>query len=1674
MRGNPTSPLLADKHTRRQRRRNRQGLSFFRPRLEFLEGRLQPGDAFFGGFWGFGLLGLEINRPDPVWQLDSAGRPSRGPSLLEEGCILSGIALSRIEIASREMPPQPAPERNISGSMGIAANMPSNDLSATSSGHDLMMGPVHSVSYLPHSSTPFAGHEVEIAGGISRTETSSQSQGGFREMRTEKSPDLGPILLSSARSSPSFAGNLFFDRSTGLVAIRGDAGDNTVRESIAQDGFLEVGIDGRQYSSDPASVSFDRDLLGATESTLNGIVYENGGGHDTLRLGSQNSAGSFTVSAPGAEVVTQDIGVGGKLGIEADRITVGGALQGQEIGLSATGLISVETAGALVARNGDNGGRIEVKADIFVTTGQLHADGDSAGQVFVHARNMLNAGHITADGNHGTVGIAFTGSYIDTTAALNSVNGGHLTITGGTTGRLYTSGTHQATGTVGGTIDLLGREVVLNGATVDASGENGGGLVRIGGDFQGKNPAVVNAQTVTVTGAATIQANALQSGDGGRVVVWSDQETVMDGAVSARGGSIGGDGGFIEISAKGNLNYRGSANAGASSGKPGTLLLDPKNITIADAPAGVFPQFDLVDPHPSEFSMFANIVSVLKNGNVVITNHYDSFGGNMAGAVYLFDGLRATLISVIVGSHPNDFVGITDIIKLSNGNYVILSPNWNFQSGAVTWGSGATGVSGVVSGGNSLVGNSGDHLGCQTLSGNLCTQGGVIALRNGNYVVASPGWQSHTGAVTWGNGITGMRGAVSSNNSLVGVISTDQVASSGVIPLTNGNYVIGSPHWFNDRGATTWGSGTAGVRGFIGTDNSLVGSFGMDEIGLFGITPLANGNYVVDSPFGSLGAITWGDGVTGVHGTISAANSLLGAAGSLPLGTGGVTALSNGNYVVASPFWNGGSFNGRGAVTWGDGTIGTTGMVSEKNSLVGNPQDLVGSQGISALSNGNYVVRSLYWNGRRGAVTWGDGSKGISGIVSDTNSLVGANPNDFVGAGSVVPLNNGNYVVQNPSWNGGRGAVTWGDGNKGVIGTVSDTNSLVGDNPNDQVGQGVVTLANANFVVQSPDWHSQRGATTWGSGTRETIGTVSDANSLVGINQNDHVGYSVTSLRNGNYVVSSPSWNENRGAATWGSGINGISGTISEANSLVGRNPNDRVALGLGVTTLNNGNYVVPSPSWNGNRGAATWGDGSKGISGVVSDSNSLVGINPNDFVGTNGVAAMSNGNYVVLSRYYGQRGAATWAHGTSGQTLDGRGVITPQNSLLGRVAGAQLLSVVIDPLHQSFLARFIDVPERVTAGVTNPNQFNFARAQAQTVSLTPDYLTTTLNTGTDVVLQASNDIAVNSPISVNAGGNGGGLTLQAGRSILINANITSDNGALTLIANDQLANGVVDSQRDPGNAVITMAGGTSLNTGSGPLTVSLRDGAGLTNRDSGAITLQTINAGSVSVVNNGPSAGSAIILGSVTTSGSQSYASPNGTTTIGGNLTAAGNPITFTDSVLVNNGVTVDAGSSTVNFASNGTQTLQAGSGASFGNVLHNGTGTLQITSAISVIGSFTATAGTLELPTSSTGILTVAENISFTDAATVVIHFNGTDSSQMMGGGPIDLGGSALSLVFDSDPALGSPFTLLATADPGPIQSTFAGLDEGAIFMQGGFQFQITYMGGNQGNSVVVTRVA
>lgn len=136
----------------------------------------------------------------------------------------------------------------------------------------------------------------------------------------------------------------------------------------------------------------------------------------------------------------------------------------------------------------------------------------------------------------------------------------------------------------GGDVRLLGEAVFLPGeALIDVSCDEGGGSVKIGGDFHGNNPKIPNAFQTAAGVGARILANAEREGNGGSVVVWADEAAQFFGQIEAKGGPLGGDGGFAEVSGKRFLDYQGLATLTADRGSAGTLLLDPTNITVMAA-----------------------------------------------------------------------------------------------------------------------------------------------------------------------------------------------------------------------------------------------------------------------------------------------------------------------------------------------------------------------------------------------------------------------------------------------------------------------------------------------------------------------------------------------------------------------------------------------------------------------------------------------------------------------------------------------------------------------------------------------------------------------------------------------------------------------------------------------------------------------------------------------------------------------------------------------------------------------------------------------------------------------------------------------------------------------------------------------------------------------------------
>ena len=113
--------------------------------------------------------------------------------------------------------------------------------------------------------------------------------------------------------------------------------------------------------------------------------------------------------------------------------------------------------------------------------------------------------------------------------------------------------------------------------------------------------------------------------------------------------------------------------------------------------------------------------------------------------------------------------------------------------------------------------------------------------------------------------------------------------------------------------------------------------------------------------------MTWGDGESGVSGVVSLENSLVGSKPRDKLGDlRNISSLTNGNYLVASPHWDNGTIVDAGAVTWGDGTTGVTGVVSPDNSLVASACT-EGTIRIWQLATGRCLLRLAHGEGE---ITW--------------------------------------------------------------------------------------------------------------------------------------------------------------------------------------------------------------------------------------------------------------------------------------------------------------------------------------------------------------------------------------------------------------------------------------------------------------------------------------------------------------------------------------------------------------------------------------------------------------------------------------------------------------------------------------------------------------------------------
>ena len=452
----------------------------------------------------------------------------------------------------------------------------------------------------------------------------------------------------------------------------------------------------------------------------------------------------------------------------------------------------------------------------------------------------------------------------------------------------------------------------------------------------------------------------------------------------------------------------------------------------------------------------------------------------------------------------------------------------------------------------------------------------VVILANGNIVVSDPNDSSiaaNNGAVHLYNPLTQTLVA-----SIYGDNANDQIGLGSVTALANNNFVLAAPGdnlpGVADAGTVRLIDGATGIQ--VGT--TIAGNDPADGIG-FIVTALANGNFVIAAPLDDLPGLVDAGSVRLVNGTTNLeipGGLITGDDADDNLGSGGVTTLTNNNYIVSTPLDTVSGNVAAGSVRLVDGSTGVQiGAAIEGD----NPGDSIGTGGTISLTNGNYAIGSPADDA--GAISNGSAQlvDGVSGIQIGA-SIVGDGGND--GLGFVTALANGNFAVAAPDDDVGPGPTINGGSVRLVDGTTGAQIGIAieGDATNDKLGFGdTISLANNNFVIASID--DEVGPVVKAGSVRLVNGVTGlEIGINAGNNANDQLGFSatgVTALTNDNFVIASQL--DDTGLADNGSVrlIDGVTGLPIVGGTITGGTVSDQLGSG-GVTALANNDYVIVSP----------------------------------------------------------------------------------------------------------------------------------------------------------------------------------------------------------------------------------------------------------------------------------------------------------------------------------------------------------------------------------------------------------------------------------------------------------------------------------------------------------------
>jgi len=1114
---------------------------------------------------------------------------------------------------------------------------------------------------------------------------------------------------------------------------------------------------------------------------------------------------------------------------------------------------TVENNGLLQANNGSvvlgsaQSAILDVYGDGLV---RVKLDGDALNAV------VKQTGNITADG--GAVQLATharsAAINVDGVVQANSLvnRNGVIRLEGDKNAKVSVSGMliakGEMVGSKGGNIKVTGEQVALfKNAHLDASGDDGGGTVLVGGDLQGKNAQVYNARTTFVAQGATIDVSAKQNGNGGKAIVWADSATRYYGSILAKGGTDTGNGGFAEVSGKQYLDFIGKADLSAINGLAGNLLLDPLNITLTTVDAnttGFTPPGDITEAFADDAGLtstfnvnaggsFAGIaagstITLQATNNITVSTAFNvaTATGSANNSLVLQANNNIAVNAAITTTGTGSITMQADADNSGAGSLELGANNLSSQAGGISL-SGAsitkttgtivsTGAAGTNGGNINITSTSTANLG----SGAITTNGGAGAAATaggnaGNVTISAAGAIT-TGAVTATGGAAGGGNAAGGNAGLINIFTTAGAITTGTLTARTGaatgtgaGGTVGSITVNNTAAA---GNVTLGVLNTSGGANGNAGNITANSTGLLtlngAIAASGGANVTATTQAGkNAGNII----LTGNNGITTAAVATINANGGAGLGpdqaggnAGNVSLVSSADAISSR------AINARTGAATGTGLGGLVGSITLNGESVTTNAGALTTTGNANGNGGNIAITSNTGNTSVGAIATNGGTAnaGIAGrnagsininsagtVTSTSFAASGTNAN-----GATFSLAGGNAAAVNITGGGGvntttivasGGNASTTNANGGNAGTIALTNNTSGNisattitaRNGNAAGTGLGGAAGAINITNN----SAVGNITTGNLSTQG-GTLGQGGSIAVNGQNDvTVGTVITS--GGTTLIGNAG--RNAGTVTISAGGN-VAAAIIASNGSAGLGPNQNGGTGGAVNLIAGTGNTITHSSINTSGGART-GTGTGGNGANVNvNGNSLLSANTTitATVGTGGVTSGTINfggtiNSSVANRTLAiNTTAATTLNGAIGNTL-------ALTSLTTNAGGTTAINggVVTTTGAQSY-GEATTLGAATTFTTTNSNVIFSNSVNAS---------------GNNVFISAGTGAVT----ATNASNNFGNLAISAG-----SANIRDTNaialGATNVTGNYQLQTGGAITQ----TSGITVGGATTLNAG--------------------------------------------------------------------------------------------------------------------------------------------------------------------------------------------------------------------------------------------------------------------